>query len=636
MLNMFRENLKSLKWLLWLVAISMTLFLGNFFMGSGPGSGPGSWAAKVDGTAIPAQALFNLTQSMDRQYQQLFGEQYSQMRSSLRLGTQAIDTLIQREVILVDARDMGIHASKTDVAHAIRENPAFQGADGNFVGTERYTQLFTGRPGGVAAFEEAIADDIIIQRWEEMIGQAVSVGDSELEDLFRQRTEKTAIKYGIVTSADRKVDTDIDADQISSWYDAHATDYQRDERRKIRYVVVNRQAELEKVTVSDDEINTYYEANIQSYERPEQRKARHILLRVAPDATEEQKAEVRKNADAILERVKGGEDFATVAQAESTDTSSARNGGDLGWFGKGAMVPPFEQATFGTTVGEFAPVTETQFGFHIIQVTEARDAGTSSVAEVHDAIERNLKVNAAQNRVESESQRLSVAIATAADIESVATAEGLTVEELLVTEEDSLSGLGASPEFLPAVFSAETGSVTAPLRILAGMAIVAVDEVVPAGLAPLEDVESQVRTDILNERSRASALAAAQKASKAKGDLGAALKKISVEITESGDLTPQSTIPQTGGMTPELREELFADHVIIGDRGAAQVPAGALVWEVTSRETFDLERFETEKGTLRDEVTSRRGAQLRQSIIERLRKDRKIEINSGLVQRFDG
>lgn len=636
MLNVFRENLKSLKWVLWVVAASMTLYMGAFFNDS-CGGPAGTWAARVNGTQIPAQELLNRTRQLDQQYQQAFGaDGYNQLRGSLRLGDQAMRALIDRELILADSRRMGIRATPEDVALAITQSPNFQDESGKFIGKESYEQLFTRRGSDVSTFETAVADDIVVQRWQQVVGQSVTADETELEELFRERTEKTAIKYFVAASADQPIETEIsDADE-AAWYAAHEDDYRRGERRRIRFLTVKRAEQRDLVEVSEAEVETYYNQNKSNYEFPEQRKARHVLVRVDASADDAVKEEARQKAESALARAQAGEDFAAIATELSDDTVSAAQGGDLGWFGRGRMVPEFEEATFATAPGELAPLTETQFGYHVIFVEDTRDAGQTPLAEVADAIRRNLKERGAADRTDAEAQRIRAAIKNAGDLEAIASSEGLDIADRIVSENDTLAGLGASPDFLPAVYDLETGGVAEPVRVLAGQAIVALAEIIPPGLAPLEDVRIEVRNDILNDRGRQTAFAQAEAAIAGNANIDDAAAYLELEATESGDLGPTSSLAAAGAGPDDLLPLLFGDAVEVGDTGTVIVPAGAMAYEVVRREAFDQDRFETEKLTLRGEIVRQRQGQLQQSLLDRMREDSKIETNNALVQQFNG
>jgi peptidyl-prolyl cis-trans isomerase D len=232
MLDVFRENLRSLKWLLWVVAAAMVLYLGDFFFGSSSGGGPGAtpdaaaWAAKVYGEAIPSELLFNMTRNLDAQYRQLFGDSYQQMRGQLRLGTTAANQLVERKLILDEARRLGLVVAPEEVAQAIQDDPAFKDDTGQFIGAERYRQLFE-RRGGVAAFEQALAEELLIQRWERMLGESVDVSDAEVEAQYRERNDKTSIDYVVVRSMDQQIDMSVSDEAIAASYAAHPERYPR-------------------------------------------------------------------------------------------------------------------------------------------------------------------------------------------------------------------------------------------------------------------------------------------------------------------------------------------------------------------------------------------------------------------------
>jgi peptidyl-prolyl cis-trans isomerase C len=150
------------------------------------------------------------------------------------------------------------------------------------------------------------------------------------------------------------------------------------------------EAESKDATVSAEDVKKFYDENPQHFEQPEQVKASHILVKVDPAATPEAKAEAKKKIEGILKQVKEGGDFAALAK-EHSDCPSAAQGGDLGAFGRGQMVKEFEETAFSMKPGEVSGIVETQFGYHIIKVTEKKEAGKVSFDEVKDQIEAYLK-----------------------------------------------------------------------------------------------------------------------------------------------------------------------------------------------------------------------------------------------------
>ena len=174
------------------------------------------------------------------------------------------------------------------------------------------------------------------------------------------------------------------------------------------------------------------------------------------------------------------------------------------------------------------------------------------------------------------------------------------------------------------------------VRSARGLMIAVVDELVPAGRAPFEDVEIRVRGDVLDARSHDAALAVARRAMAGARDLRAAARSAGREVESSGDLAPGQSQPAWGGDSPELRAALFGADVPVGLRGVVAVPAGALAYEVTRRVPFDPAAFTSAKAGLRDELRQQRQSSLVRSLVEQLRQKREIVINEPLVQQLDG
>ena len=146
----------------------------------------------------------------------------------------------------------------------------------------------------------------------------------------------------------------------------------------------------EKIEVSDEETKSFYDKNPQLFQQPEQIKASHILIKVQADAPDDQKAAARKKIESVQQKVKKGEDFATLAKTYSEGPSGPR-GGDLGYFKRGQMVKPFEEAAFRLKPNETSEIVETKFGYHLIKVNDKKPAKTMTYAEVKDRLNEHLK-----------------------------------------------------------------------------------------------------------------------------------------------------------------------------------------------------------------------------------------------------
>lgn len=153
----------------------------------------------------------------------------------------------------------------------------------------------------------------------------------------------------------------------------------------------------QKITVPEDELKSYYESHKEEFKTPEMVRASHILIKVNPSASAEEKKAAKEKAENILKKIKSGEDFAKLASEFSDDPGSKIKGGELGFFSRGRMVKPFEDAAFSLKPGEVSGIVETQFGFHIIKSEEKKDAGI----ENFDAVKERISQKLLQDRIKT-------------------------------------------------------------------------------------------------------------------------------------------------------------------------------------------------------------------------------------------
>jgi peptidyl-prolyl cis-trans isomerase C len=170
-----------------------------------------------------------------------------------------------------------------------------------------------------------------------------------------------------------------------------------------RSIAINKLVErdlVQKITVTDDETKGFYEGNPSSFSQPKQVKASHILVKTDAQSDETEKAKAKKKIASIQQKIKNGEDFAELAKSNS-DCPSGAKGGDLGFFGAGSMVKPFEEAAFSMKPGEISDIVETQFGYHLIKVTEQKEAQKISYQEAKENIGKYLKRKKTEDEVKT-------------------------------------------------------------------------------------------------------------------------------------------------------------------------------------------------------------------------------------------
>jgi len=632
MLNVFRENLRHLKLVLILVIVGLVLYLGYYFRSDTSASGGGDWIAKVDGETISGARYRDAARRMDDYYRQMLGDRYEQLRQQLNVGAMTANALVAQHLQVLEARRLGLEATPEEVARTIQTDPRFKDQSGQFIGRDRYREIISRNwPGGIPDFEQRLKEEITAKKWSNLTAEAVGVSEREIEERYRSRANRTKLDYVVVPSAGQKIDTDVSTNELNAYYRAHQDDYKRGEARKIRYAIVDRQAWTEKMDITEADAKAYYDGHQDEFARKEQRRARHILFRVAPTAPEPEKAAARVKAELALSRIQKGEDFGTVAKEMSDDPGSASQGGDLGFFERGRMVPAFEQAAFSTPVGQTTGIVETPFGLHIIQVTETRAEGVQPFDEVKDNLRSQLKLTQAQAKVKEEAERIRGLVTSSAQLDSVAAKEGLKVEEKVVARDDRLPDLQASPQFLEAVFATEPGGVAPMQAVGRGAAIVTVVESLPPAVRPFDEVMSRVRSDVLNTRGRDVARAAARNAFAKSKTLEDAAKALDLQIRPAAEASPGQGLGGSGGVSPELEAALFGPGAKAGDTGVVPVPAGAVLYRLSSVDKFDPAQLAARKEEIRKEILDQRKTEFVSAVTERLRPHHEIEMNYALL-----
>jgi len=214
----------------------------------------------------------------------------------------------------------------------------------------------------------------------------------EIKDLEKQITDKVALNRA-------KFSSDADFEKALKGVDMTPKDMREFTRKDIIISNFIEKQYADKMTVSDAEAQKFYDDNLEKYfKKPESARASHILIGLDEKASPEERKKAKEKAEALLKRVKAGEDFAALAKSDST-CPSASQGGDLGSFSRGQMVPAFENATFALKKGEVSGVVETQFGYHIIKLTEKQEATSEKFADVKAKISEFLKREKTQNAV---------------------------------------------------------------------------------------------------------------------------------------------------------------------------------------------------------------------------------------------
>ena len=360
MLHVFRNNKRNV--LNWVIFGAIT-FVFVFTFGSWGGgnvSGAVPTAATVNGRVI-ARSQFQTAYS--NYYQQMAGRRPGYTPETAReehLDDTVLDRLISNELLAQAAEQRGITVPDSEIADVIEEQ--FFGGKGKSFDPEEYKRIVNGLYGtNEARFEEQLRRDLMAERMRQILADSQHVSDAEIRERFSSTNNRADLEFVKVDPAFfKKGITDLSDADAASWAAANKADVEK-----------------------------FYNEHINRYHQPKRVKARHILVKAAEDAPQADKDKAKAKLEEAKKRLDGGEDFAKVATEVSEDTS-AKDGGDLGWFGPGAMVKPFEDAAFALDKGKRSGVVVSRYGFHLIQVDDIQEPVTKELKDVEVEIAKQL------------------------------------------------------------------------------------------------------------------------------------------------------------------------------------------------------------------------------------------------------
>ena len=636
MLDRMRRHRNWLKWSLALVVLTFIIFYIPDFLQRDTGTAGATsreTVASVDGHDLLAGEFQQRYVAQMQAYQQQFGGQMNaQLLRQLGIDQQVLSQMVDEQVAVLEAERQGIKVSDDELAQRIMAIPGLQ-ENGRFIGEARYEALLRQQrpPLTKSQFEDRFRRSIMVERLRTALTDWMAISDKELEAEYRKRNEKVKLQV-VAFTADRFRDkvTLSDAD-IATYFDAHKAEYRVGEQRSVKFLLLDRDLARQKVVVPATDIQRFYNDNIQQYQTPEQIKASHILLKT--DGKDE--AAVRKRAEALLAQVKGGADFAALAKKESEDEGSAKNGGDLGFFGKGRMVPEFETAAFAMQPGQTSDLVRSQFGFHIIRVIEKKAGETRPLDQVRQQIQEQLAQQQDDAQITERARQLESRIKNPGDLTEAAGEQGLMVQESGYFQRgDPVPALGAAPQVAAAAFTLTDGAVSGPLSAQRGVAFITVAGKKDPYVPKLEEVKEKVRQDA--QRAKAAELSK-QRATELAGGLksapnfAAAAKAQGLEAKDTDLITRGSAIPDVG-TNPEVDKAAFSLPVG-GVSGPISTTDGTVIVKVLQRDEVTPAQLKSGSEAFRAELLNERRSNFFNSYMNKAKEKMKVEINAEVVTR---
>ena len=528
--------------------------VGSSFGLGAPGQGV---AAKVSGQDVT-------TAEVEREARQMLQQQFPQggAQTSMLLpffAQRAADNLINRKLLLVEAERLGLRVSDAELRDELQHGryaPAFF-PGGNFVGQTKYEEMLQQAGLTIPQFEDAVKNEILFDKLRNLISGSASVTDADVRKEFEKRNTKVKFDYAVLRKEDLLKEIHPSDAELKAFYERNKATYNNSipEKRKVRYSLLDSAKIEAQAPISRADLQAYYDQHRDEYRVPDQVNVRHILIKTTqgPDGKADPKSveEARKKADDVLKQLKAGAKFEDLAKKYSDDPGSAKNGGGLGWIGKGRTVPEFEKAAFALPKGGTSDLVQSSFGFHIIHVDDRQDAHLKTLDEVKDQIEPIIKQQKAATAADNQANAL-LNDARANGLDKAAAAKGLNVVTTdFVSRNDLLPGVGPAPQFMDALFRQKENTPAEEAQLPRGFAIFEVLAVKPPATPTFEEIRNRVETEFKNERSAALLSQKTQELSdraKAGHDLKKAAKELGAAMKTSDFVLPDGQVPDIGSM----------------------------------------------------------------------------------------
>jgi len=637
-LAVMRRHRRWLFGFLWLVIAAFIILYIPAFQGADTGS-PGETVAKVGSLPITMGEFRRSYQRQRQRLEQLYqGRLDPEALRSMGIEEQVFNALVDDRLVALEVKRLGLTIDDDSVAREVQTR--FQ-ENGRYIGSDEIKRRLELQGGTVEEFEQSMRDGLLRERLERLVTDAVAVSPAEAEREFRRRTEQVKAEYVLVDKTPFLAAATATDDEVRQRFEADRQAYRIPEQRAVQYLMIDEPALANRVAVTDGEIEGYYNEHKDELKQPEEVCASHILIKVkaTPEAEGHPDAEARKAAEAVLAQARAGADFAGLARKSSEDKGSSASGGDLGCFGRGHMLPAFENAAFSLKPGEISDLVKTDFGYHVIKLVSRREETTPALSQVKDRIRQTLLSQRARALVEEKMTAVSAALRRGRGLEEAAREQGLAVKksEPFGRGETPPPPL-SSPAVAARVFELKTGQVEPePFTTAGGYAFVALADVRPARVPELKDVQAKVKADLLDEKAlqAARARAAEVRARAEKEGLDKAAAAMGLVRKETAGLVGRGQPLGDLGTGAALEEAAFALP-----QGALSDPvraaAGYAVLRVLEKKAFDPAAYEGQKATIVAGLKDQRRQQLFRAYLAQARQRYPVERRPEAFQRLLG
>jgi len=576
MLNFIRKQSDTwlIKTVLWLIVLA---FVATIFYSWGAGGqfgGANKTVATVNGLEIKVNEFERAYNNIINFYREQFRGQFSdEMAAKLKLKENALDALIQNRLVLLEAEKMNLVVSDEELAQSISKRPEFQ-RDSKFSRSLYQNHLRFSRI-NVKDFEDSLRKNLLREKLEKVIKASTQISETEIQDAYKKENEKIKFKYIGFSKDYFKPANPPSDEEIQKYFDSHKSQFEVPEQIQVQYVKLTPAMIEDSIEIYEDDIKDYYKSNQGNYFIKKQYKASHILVKsdsalpFGEDLSEEEKKKLldeadektKIKADEILKQIKEGADFGEMAKKHSADTASGNNGGSLGQFSKGMMIPEFEAALDQLTPGELGGPVKTQFGFHLIRLEEVKQEHTKPLTEVQEEIKKTLKEDKALKRIRRIAKKIRKAAGVGNDLNKAAQeykAETRTTG-FISGKAHSVPEIGNVPEFFNTAFSLAGEQLSEPVNTPDASYLLKVTARKDPYIPQVSEVSREVAQAVAEEKNKSATenqFKALGEQLKSGNNLEQLAKTLNMDVEETPFISQSDSIPGIGNIQ-SIKDAVF-------------------------------------------------------------------------------
>jgi peptidyl-prolyl cis-trans isomerase D len=613
-----------------LAVIAMSLFgMESYFRSTSD-----TYVAKVGKREISQNAFQDRMNQLRQQASAQQGEHFdSKIFEQPETKMRVLDSMIDQQLLLQANEDWGMRVSSQALRDTIAGIPAFQ-VNGKF-DANSYRAWLTSSGKTPAMFEDEIRSSLATQLLPEAIADSTIISNDSIDAFLGLLTQRRDLRYFVLPRPDVS-DKDVTDAEVEAWYKSHQAQYMNPEQVSVKYIEVDGAKLQPKAAPSDEELKKRYEDEKQRFVQPEQRLVSHILVDVPPNATPEQQKAALAKADKIAAEATPA-NFAKLAEKDSQDLGSKRQGGDLGWLEKGVTNAAFDSAMFSLQKGQISKPVLSSDGYHIIWLRDIRSGESKPFAEVRDQLVKEA-TSAERDRQYNElaGKMADNTYSNPSSLEPASVALDLPIKTTPLFSRTNGQGITANPKFVAAAFSDDVlvqGNNSGLIELGNNhSAVIHVDKHVPAAVKPLSEVQAKIKVSILESRVAAAAKKEADEAL-ARLRKGEAMAAVAKSLGASVVTVPEAVREQSLQVpAPLLKEAFLLPHPNATDKPEYATvdmgDGGFALLAVDKVQSGDLSKISADqREALSHQMTQAYGSEATRELLEMLRAKTKIEIS---------